>query len=147
VLPEFVSGLLPEGVYVASWQEFRTRFGSNSHRRGILIGIREAGRVLARAGCSRMWIDGSFVTQKKRPSDWDGCWDPSGVNSLLLESFFLDFTDAGRTKMKTKYQADLFPSSLVEANSGLAFVNYFQVDKRSGARKGIVELTLTGWNQ
>ncbi len=50
-------------------------------------------------------------------------------------------------KMKTKYQADLFPSSLLETRSGLAFVNYFQIDKTTSDAKGIVELSLIGWNQ
>jgi hypothetical protein len=148
VLPKFLpNGLLPDGVHEATWEDFRERFGTNSQRRAILAGIRGAGKALARAGCRRLWVDGSFVTKKKRPSDWDGCWDSHGVKSQLLDVSFLDFSEASRMKIKMKYQADLFPSSLVETGSGLAFVNYFQIDKKTNDPKGIVELSLIGWDQ
>jgi len=146
VLPELTrDGLLPPGQHTAMWSELRERFGFNTRRRGILGGIRQAAAALSRGGCRRLWIDGSFVTAKTYPADWDGCWDPTDVDPKLVDPALLDFSALGRHRMKVKYLADLFPSSIVEQRTGLAFVDFFQVDKTSGTGKGLVLLDLTAW--
>lgn len=145
MIPELTRlGILPPGVHGTTWSELSQRFGNNGQRKSILAGIRQAATVLTKAGCRRLWIDGSFVSSKAKPKDWDGCWDPFGVASSLLDPDFLDFSKAGRARMKTKYMADLFPASLPEGNTGLAFLNFFQQD-RSGDPKGLVTLDLNGW--
>jgi hypothetical protein len=136
--------MLSPGVHDADWLELTSRFGGNLHRQTILQGVRQALRVLAQAGCGQVWVDGSFITNKPYPSDWDGCWDPVGVDPARLEPAFLEFTAAARQQMKTKYMADLFPASFSEASSGLFFVQYFQRDKVTGDPKGIVRIDLTG---
>jgi len=145
VIPALTTlGLLPPGVHDTTWPELSQRFGNNGQRKSVLAGIRQAATALSKAGCRRLWIDGSFVSSKAKPKDWDGCWDPVGVVRSLLDPDLLDFTKAGRARMKTKYMADLFPASLPEGNSGLAFLNFFQQD-RSGDPKGLVALDLNGW--
>ena len=137
-------GLLPPGQHPATWEEIAERFGRNGQRRSVVGGIRLAATALARANCRRLWIDGSFVTSKAKPRDWDGCWDPFGVNPQLLDPALLDFSAIGRKRMKTKYLADLFPASATEATSGLLYLNYFQ-QERSGDPKGVLLLYLNGW--
>lgn len=146
MIPDFLpSGLLPPSEHAAPWDEIRARFGGNFRRNDILGGMRLAALVLQRAGCRRLWIDGSFATRKSAPSDWDGCWDPVGVDPEKLDPILRDLSPTGRSRMKQKYRADLFPSSIVEQGSGLLFVNFFQVDKATGNPKGILLLDLTGW--
>ena len=143
MIPPFTStGVLPPGIHVATWEDLTRQFANNTRRKEICEGLRRAALGLARAGCRRLWIDGSFVSARAIPSDWDGCWDPVGVAPALLDSVLLDFTPGGRHRMKTKYLADLFPSSIQEAQSGLLFVDYFQIDKVTGDLKGIVLLEL-----
>ena len=142
VLPFTSTGVLPPGIHVATWEDLTGQFANNTRRKVICEGLRRAALVLARAGCRRLWIDGRFVSARAIPSDWDGCWDPVGVDPALLDSVLLDFTPGGRNRMKTKYLADLFPSSIKEAHSGLLFVDYFQIDKVTGDLKGIVLLEL-----
>jgi hypothetical protein len=145
VIPDFTRlGVLPPGVHDATWAEISQRFGNNGQRRSVLAGIRQAATALAKARCRRLWIDGSFVTSRAKPKDWDGCWDPVGVVPSLLDPDFLDFSKDGRARMKMKYMADLFPSSLTEVASGLVFLNYFQ-QSRGGDPKGVVILDLNGW--
>jgi hypothetical protein len=146
VIPDFLpTGLLPPGEHEAPWEEIRDRFGGNFRRNDILGGIRLAALNLKQAGCRRLWIDGSFVTQKRAPSDWDGCWDPVGVDPAKLDGIIKDPTPLGRARMKQKYKADLFPSSVLEQRSRLLFVDFFQVDKTTGDPKGILLLDLTRW--
>lgn len=147
MIPEFTpAGLLPPGVHVATWAGLLERFGGNFRRRDILQGVSRAAASLKSAGCQRLWLDGSFVTHKRSPSDWDGCWDPVGVDPAKLDSVLRDLSPLGRRRMKTKYMADLFPASVVEGQSGLLFVNFFQVDKETGGPKGILLLDLIAWH-
>ncbi|HLL02299.1 MAG TPA: hypothetical protein VK539_17065 [Myxococcaceae bacterium] len=146
MIPDFTStGLLPPGVYETTWTELSARFGGSLRRKGILQGLRQAALALKRAGCRRLWIDGSFVTNERMPSDWDGCWDSIGVDPEQLDSVLKDLSPAGRRRMKTKYMTDLFPASIIEQRSGLLFVNYFQVDKATSEPKGILLLDLVVW--
>lgn len=66
MLPPFdhETGRLPEGEHPAEWQELMERFGWNPRRRQLLDGLADAIDALAAAGCSRLWLNGSFVTAK-----------------------------------------------------------------------------------
>lgn len=85
-----------------------------------------------------LWLDGSFVTDKEHPDDYDACWEPRGVDPSLLDPLLLDYSPPGRAMSKAKYQGDVLIAG-VEAASGLAFVNFFQ-QTRDGRTKGIVSL-------
>lgn len=114
------------------------RFGISERRQVLLVGLFDALRALGAAGCSRFWLDGSFVTEIEEPGDYDACWDWIGVEPALLDPLLLDFSPAGRALMKAKYLGDLFLAG-VEAGSGKPFVEFFQ-RTRDGQVKGIVLL-------
>jgi hypothetical protein len=82
VIPDFdvTTGNLPSGEHLATWQELVDRFGHTAWRRRLLAGLFEALRLLKAAGCGRAYIDGSFVTAKEEPGDFDACWDADGVD-------------------------------------------------------------------
>src|ERR1700676_3010297 len=92
-IPELdpATGNLPVGVHDASWQELVAAFGSNDTRQRLLDGLRRALLALKAAGCQRAYVDGSFVTAKETPGDFDGCWELAGVNASLLDPVLLDF--------------------------------------------------------
>ena len=96
-------------IHWAPWQEIQSRFGFSSRRRQLLGGLRMALEVLNRAGCSRVYIDGSFVTVKLEPGDYDACRDIDGVNVEALDSVFLDFSK-GRMAQKREYFGEFFPA-------------------------------------
>src|SRR5689334_1715059 len=102
MLPEFNRvGMLPPGVHWASWEEIQSRFEFSSRRQQLLRGLRLALGALKRAGCHRVYIDGSFVTVKREPGDYDACRDIDGVHVEALDSVFLDFSK-GRMAQKRK---------------------------------------------
>ncbi len=88
-----------------------------------------------------MYLDGSFVTIKREPGDYDSCWDIDGVNVETLDSVFLDFSN-GRAAQKRKYLGEFFPAQLPEGAGGRLFLEFFQTDKETGRSKGIVGLNL-----
>ena len=68
------NGTLPPGVHWATWEEVVERFGGNAHRQSLLAGLKQALENLKQAGCRDFYLDGSFVTDKLEPEDFDGCF-------------------------------------------------------------------------
>lgn len=146
MIPDFdCSGNLPPGVHLASWSEVVDKFGVNPWRKRLLEGLLYALTNLKMAGCQTVYIDGSFVSGKIIPNDYDACWVETGVNPEVLDPVLLTF-DPGRATQKAKYMGELFPASVPENPDGLSFVEFFQVDKLSGAPKGIIALDLEAFD-
>ena len=135
------TGLLPPGEHAATWDDVLDRFGWNSVRRRQLDGLSEALELLPEAGCSRVWLNGSFVTAKDEPGDFDAVWDPHQVDTIALDPIFFDLSNH-RDAQKERFGGELFPD-WVESSSGLRFAEFFQHD-RSGASKGIIVIELKG---
>jgi hypothetical protein len=133
------SGYLPPGVHDALWSEVAPRFGVNSHRTRLVGGLLAALRNLASAGCRSVLLDGSFVSQKDLPEDYDGAWDTKGVDPHLLDPVLLDFSNA-RAAMKSKYLGELFPATAAAA-PGILYRDFFMKD-RNGVPKGVVNIDL-----
>jgi len=133
------TGYLPPGEHRAGWDEFAKRFGFNRRRRRMLEGLLEALRNLRDAGCRVAIIDGSFVTRKPTPGDYDGIWEPGAVDVDLVDPVLLTF-DSRRAAMKAKYAGELFPASFFAA-PGVRFREFFQFD-RDGRPKGTVRIAL-----
>lgn len=140
LIPEFDSRrLLPKGIHRANWQEIVKRFGGNRQRQQLLKGLKEALDLLRDAGCRRVYIDGSFVTDKASPNDVDVCWDVDGVEPMTLDAVFFDFAN-GRAAQKAKFGAEFFPAQAPQRLK--TFLDFFQIDKETGEPKGIIELLL-----
>jgi hypothetical protein len=141
VLPPFDpdTGRLPVGVHEATWDEVVDRFGWNPRRRQLLDGFADAVDALTEVGCRRVWLNGSFVTAKEEPADFDACWDSEGVDVDALDPVLLDLSN-GRAAQKARFGGELFPN-VVEATSGLSFSDFFQ-NERDTSRKGIVVLSI-----
>ena len=120
--PDPDTGCLPPGVHEASWHEVVSRFGGNSHRGRLLDGLLNACRGLAAAGCGEAQLDGSFVTTKTMPGDYDAAWETKGVDPELLDPVLLDMKHP-RAAMKAKYLGDLFPAS-ASAAPGVLFRDF-----------------------
>ena len=135
---ELTDGLLPPGIHEAGLEDVAKAMASTPWREWLLEGLRLALADLAVAGCATAYLDGSYVTDKAKPSDYDLCWDHAGVDRSLLHPVIEKVTPP-RTEQKLRYRGDILPN-IVESNSGLLFVDFFQVHKETGAPKGIVKL-------
>ena len=45
------------------------------------------------AGCRRVWLNGSFVTARDEPGDFDACWDTDEVDLDALDPVLLDLSN------------------------------------------------------
>lgn len=150
-LPAFESnGCLPPGRHEASWSEVKARFGGTSWRVRLLYGLRQACRAFYRAGVRQVYLDGSFVSNKKKPNDYDVCWNPSqpGLNLDRLPRC-LHPCHRDSSLQKRTYRGEFYPEStlvhegLVCGIEGMTIVEFFQRG-RDGKDKGIVLLNLEG---
>ena len=148
MIPEFLYregapyGVLPPGVHFASLEEIEERFATNKRRRELFEGIVKVAETLTRAGCRVMFLDGSYVTDKETPGDFDGCWDPQGVIASMLDPVLLDFKE-NRESQKRKFGGEMFIAKLPATSSGdVAFLEVFQMDRHTGEAKGIIAIRL-----
>ncbi len=133
------TGYLPPGAHQVTWPEMVALCGQNGHRRRMIDGLRLALLNLKAAGCREVLLDGSFVSSKELPNDYDGAWEPAGVDPTLIDATLLTFND-GRRAMKAKYQGELFPASATAA-AGVLYRDFFQSD-RNGTAKGVLLIDL-----
>ncbi len=134
---------MPQGVHWSSWEELVERYGHNTRRRMLLVGLWAALQNLKAAGCRTVWLNGSFVTAKEEPNDFDACWDETGVDPEALDPVLLTF-DRERAAQKARYMGELFPSATIANLGGWSFLDFFQTDRETGKRKGIVAIHLGG---
>lgn len=136
------NGNLIPGVHSMSWLEFEQEFGVSAYRLGILEGLKIGLYELKKCGCNFVYIDGSYVTKKELPGDFDACWDTTGVNIAFLMSNYptlIDFSNE-RKNQKLKYKGEFFPANF-PADGKTPYIDFFQTD-RDGAAKGIVQINL-----
>ena len=140
MIPEYANirsvwPVLPPGIHNATLQEIEDRFATNHHRRNLFEGFKRGVAALVYAGCKTIFLDGSFVTGKTHPKDFDVCWDPTGVDDTKLDPVFLDFTQ-NRKRQKDKFSGEFFPSSAI-ANGQKTFIEFFQTDRYTGVTGGL----------
>jgi hypothetical protein len=141
MIPESVDiggswNVLPPGLHLATLDEVKKRFATNETRKTLYDGLVNACMALQIAGCEVIFLDGSYVTDKPNPGDFDICWEPIHVNPNKLDPVFLDFSNR-RKNQKLKFGGEFFPSS-TKADGTHTFIEFFQLDKETGLEKGIV---------
>jgi hypothetical protein len=132
--------VLPPGIHAATLADVEATFATNMPRRALFEGLLEGARTLHGAGCSDIYLDGSYVTAKPVPGDYDACWNPAGVDPKKLDPVFFDFLN-NRQAQKAKFRGEFFPSTFSNA-PGQPFLDFFQIERFSGGLKGILSIPL-----
>jgi hypothetical protein len=130
--------VLPAGIHEASLVEIATQYATSERRRTLFEGFVRGFSILRHAGSPAIFLNGRFVSDRPRPSDFVCCWDPQGVDDTKLDPVMLDFSNK-RFAQKQKFAGEFFPST-AEAAPGRFFLDYFQEDKHTGAPKGIIRV-------
>ena len=146
MIPDFVDigsswRVLPAGIHNATLAEVEDCFATNEKRKQLFHGLKKACESLKAAGCSTIYLDGSYVTEKELPSDYDVCWNSMSVDVKKLDPLLYDPSTNGRKKQKNKYGGEFFPASAL-ADGSHRFIRYFQTDKDTGLEKGIIRIDL-----
>jgi hypothetical protein len=136
------NGHLLPGIHEMEMQVFEDVFGYNSHRMQLIAGFKLGVSHLKICGCKNIYVDGSFVTKKELPEDFDACWDENGVDLNRLKNDFstiIDFREH-RKYQKLKYKGEFFPMR-INASPYDIYLNFFQKD-RNGLSKGIIKIKI-----
>lgn len=133
--------VLPPGVHAATFAEVQSAYSYNAKRRRLYDGLLDASVLLAQVGCGTVLLDGSYVTAKQVPGDFDACWVPDGMDLGKLDAVFSDFSN-GRANQKARFGGEFFPSTIIESQTGVSFSEFFQTDRFTGKRKGILSVSL-----
>ncbi|MEW9702278.1 hypothetical protein [Paenibacillus sp. SI8] len=142
-IPDFSSnGLLPPGIHVTTWEDFKDKYGINHTRRTQLNGLERAIKCFKDAGCTKIYVDGSFVTNKKIPGDFDALYDLDEVNEDAIDERLLDASIQGRAIQKKYFEGEFFPASVKAAPNGTVYLDFFQTDKKTKCQKGIIQIEL-----
>lgn len=143
MIPQFdaETGQLPPGIHEAAWDEFVARYGYTAHRLSLLAGLKDGLDALRAAGCRRAYVDGSFVSAKVAPGDFDVCWETAGVQVALLAPALRTF-DHVRAAQKAAFKGEFLPAEAY-ADADTLYLDFFQRN-RDGSRKGIVAIDLGG---
>ncbi|HZL48975.1 MAG TPA: hypothetical protein VFC30_08165 [Solirubrobacteraceae bacterium] len=136
-------GNLPPGIHHATWTQIVTRYATSARRRELLNGLLDALLSLKAAGCTTAYLDGSLVTVKEHPDDFDACWESTCVVLDRLDPELLDFSDE-RAAQKARYGGELFPAEAAAEPDGPTFLEYFQRERITKRPKGIIAIDLTG---
>jgi hypothetical protein len=122
-----INGTLPSGIHLATLSQAEPRLAFNPHRRKQFSGIERAGEILWQVGCLRIYIGGSFATNKEFLGDFDCCWDDDNVDFVKLKGLdpvLLDFKNH-RAAQKAKYGGELFPAGSIAVRMVKLFWNSF----------------------
>ena len=137
-------GELPTGIIQATWEEVENLLVFNERRKELFNGLKRACISLQRSGCKKIYIGGSFATNKEFPGDFDVCWwDDENIDFVLLKEIdpvLLDFKNK-RAAQKAKYGGELFLANTIADISGKTFLEFFQGD-RDGNPKGIIAVDI-----
>ena len=135
------AGICRKGVHDATWDELSTGSGE-WRRRELLEGLRALdsladGRVVR---CAH--LDGSFVTAKEEPGDFDACWEASGVDRDRLDPVLLAFANR-RAAQKASFGGESFRPTGKPIRMARGFSTTSSRNSTvTGERKGIVSFYL-----
>ena len=138
------NGCLAPGIHELDWESFLIEFGYNAHRLNLITGLEMAISDLKKVGGKKIFVDGSFVTKKIIPEDYDACWEEDGVDLNKLKNdhpLFFDFSNK-RANQKAFYKGELMPAgALAKLNPVMMYKDFFQLDREDNV-KGIICLNI-----
>jgi hypothetical protein len=135
MIPSFDKrGNLPPGIYIVTLKEIEQKFAYTEHRNHLFEGLKRLLKNLKAAGCMTLYLDGSYVTNKTEPADYDCIWDPTGVTQALDKDILKPLEER-----KAKYFGDIFV--YMPEHGGFPHLRYFQKDQDDNP-KGIIQIDL-----
>lgn len=127
------------GIYEFTMEKVEAKFAKTPERRRLFEGFRQLATDLKEAGCRRIFLDGSFITGKEEPGDFDACWEPFKIVRQPKDALLLETSYEGVKARKERYLGDVFPRHTPKYGDR---VETWQLDERTSKRKGIIFIDL-----
>ncbi len=138
------NGNLKIGIHLVTWEELEKEYSINQRRKDLLEGLKLLIADLKECGCTVLYLDGSFVTKKINPGDYDALWlDYNEQHQLIkLDSSFQTLLEGSREDQIFKYRGEIRGAFTEPDYSGKSYLQFFQRDKTDGSKKGILQLNI-----
>lgn len=121
---------LPEGKHKANWSEVNRRYGFNGPRKEQLQGLERAILELKSVGCTRIWLNGSFVTKKAVPGDYDCCYDTEGMDMVAFRLAYPVLSNVYRNEEQKQIVRGEFYAADAVSMLGITVLELFQLVNR-----------------
>ncbi|MCD8041429.1 MAG: hypothetical protein LUH10_00035 [Tannerellaceae bacterium] len=150
MIPDFLeNGHLPEGIYEATLQEVMERLEFSNKRKRLLKGLLELIDLCRMIGVNVLYLDGSFVSTKIQPGDYDACYDIEGeAKEAILARIPETLLDANSETQKAYFHGEIhYAHMMCGFPEKMPVLEWFQQCKNSEVRKGIIKIKLDGHDQ
>ncbi len=139
VIPNFdENGNLPPGIHDATIEEVQQRYSYNKKRVTLFTALLEVVEILRGCACPEIHLDGSFITAKEQPGDYDLCYESTGITPTQE---FYEFLKNRETR-KERYMGDIF-ARMPQPPYYFDHVQHWQTDSREDdIAKGIIRIRL-----
>jgi len=147
-LPDFrEDGWLPEGHHPTTWDEIATRFGGEAGSRRaqlVLLLLQWRDAVQAKGMGGLLILNGSFISRKEKPGDFDCLFIYNAAAAQLIEENdeALDLLSYERCKAKGYGDIFTFSEAAVRAFPRFCHLDMFDTDKVTKQSKGVVEVEI-----
>lgn len=134
-------GLLPEGIHDCGIEEIHDRLGFNEHRQGLiggLLGVIEWLETMPPV--QSLIVDGSFVTDKERPSDIDAVAMITNLTERNQRAWVRAWQPE-HSNLKQAHQVDLYPTVIGQGHNFASYFQYIRPDEalERGAPLGVLK--------
>lgn len=129
-------GCLPPGIHVATMEAIRKRFAYNPKRKQLFFRFQSVVAMLASSDCPEVFLNGSFITSKEEPNDYDMCWEPCGIKATKEVRILLQ----NPQNLKQQFLGDIRPR-IPSPPYQIDLVDHWQTDA-GGEAKGIIRINL-----
>ena len=138
------NGNLKIGIHLVTWDELVKEYGFNQRRLDLLNGLSNLIEDLKTCGCTILYIDGSFVTKKRNPGDYDACWREYDENHCLIKPgiSFRILLEGTKEEQRLKYGGDIRAAFTFADYNDNSYLEFFQRDKGDKSKKGILQLNI-----
>lgn len=126
------------GIYEYTLEKLERDFATNKTRKDLFEDIKRLAKELKHAGCEILYIDGSFITRKEKPGDYDACWEPFVKKNMPANTLLLEDSTFANTWRKERFSGDIFPRFGGYGDR----VEKWQLDSRTNKQKGIIFIDL-----
>ncbi len=142
MIPDFNDeGFLEPGAYETDIAEIKEKLMVGARRRELIWNLEQVLCQMREAGVRRVLVDGSFVSDKPRPSDIDACYDVDDDVDLPSLAPYWPAVAEYIASMRSETGLDLRPSEMIEGVSGKPYREFFQ-SAIDGTPKGILAISL-----
>lgn len=145
MIPEFQqNGFLEEGIYETSFSEMEEKLGFSRKRRKLLSAMKTLITYCKYLQCDVLYIDGSFVSTKISPADYDACWDTTATDKEpIMNAVEQSSLNSDSESQKEEFGGEIYPAFVkAPLNHGMTILEYFQTIKDGEGKKGIIKLKL-----